>query len=206
MTEVTIGTIVEGHGEVKAVPVLLRRLATLYASSVSLKVPPSIRLPRGKIVNRPDELDRAIEFTARKLGEADRSFILLLFDADSDCPAKLAPPLLEQAKKVRSDRSFGLTVAKSEYENWFIAGAESIRGKRGLSDSLERPEKPEEIRDAKAWLKRNSSAGAYSETLDQPALSAVFDIESARQHSASFDKFCRDFERLIAPWCSEGPQ
>lgn len=160
-------------------------------------------MPRGKIIHRPDELNKAIELLARKVGGTDRSFILLLFDADEDCPAKLAPRLLAQAKKVRSDRRFGLTVAKSEYESWFIAGAESIRGQRGLSESLERPENPETIRDAKAWLKRRSRKGAYSETVDQPALTAVFDMASARKHSASFDKFCRDFERLIAPWRSE---
>lgn len=37
---------------------------------------------------------------------------------------------------------------------------------------------------------------AYSETLDQPALTALFDIDQARS-ADSFDKFCRELQRII---------
>jgi len=62
----------------------------------------------------------------------------------------------------------------------------------------------ESIRDAKGWLTENmvDQRFSYSETLDQPALTATFDIDAARIASDSFDKFCRTlsalFERLRA--------
>jgi hypothetical protein len=37
----------------------------------------------------------------------------------------------------------------------------------------------------------------YKETLDQAALAAVFDLKDSRQNSPSFDKFCREVERLL---------
>jgi hypothetical protein len=57
---------------------------------------------------------------------------------------------------------------------------------------------PESIRDAKGFLTRNMPGSrAYSETADQPALAAVFDIQTARSRSDSFDKCCREVRRLL---------
>ena len=53
------------------------------------------------------------------------------------------------------------------------------------------------VRDAKGWLsERMESNRKYGETLDQPALAALFDIEQARQ-ADSFDKCYRDIVRLL---------
>jgi len=38
---------------------------------------------------------------------------------------------------------------------------------------------------------------SYSETTDQPALAALFDIEQARQAANSFDKCYRDIVHLL---------
>jgi hypothetical protein len=46
----------------------------------------------------------------------------------------------------------------------------------------------------------------YSETLDQPALAAVFDLEAARQRCPSFHKFCRDVERLLTELAQATPE
>jgi hypothetical protein len=85
---VRIATIVEGHADVMAVPVLLRRLASSHGTTTT--VLPPIRVPRGKLTKK-DEFQRAIELAARRTTTADR--ILVLFDADDDCAARLAPQL-----------------------------------------------------------------------------------------------------------------
>src|SRR5207249_131651 len=125
-----IASIVEGDGEVEAVPLLIRRLAALQVPEMFLQVPRPIRVKRDKVV-KPGELERAIELAARQAGRGGAIFILL--DADDDCPAELAPSLLARARQARSDFPVGLALAKCEYEAWFLAAAESLRGQRNLA-------------------------------------------------------------------------
>jgi len=197
MAGLTIPTIVEGHGEVKALPLLIRRLGTEIDPQLPLQVPPPIRVPRSKLVSRPEELERAVSLACLKGGSSDAAFLVVLLDSDDDCPAELGTQLLDRCRAVREDFSMSVVLAKREFEAWFLAAAESLRGKRSLPDNLERPENPESIRNAKGWIKERRADGAYSETLDQPAYAALFNIVESRTHSPSFDKFCRDFERLV---------
>ena len=53
-----IVTIVEGHGEVEAVPILLRRIVEAVAPNANVEVVPPIRVDRYKVV-KPTELERA---------------------------------------------------------------------------------------------------------------------------------------------------
>ena len=92
-------TIVEGHGEVQAVPILLRRLAVEIKPEIYLDVPPPIRVKRQKIL-KEGELERAVELAARKSEPCDG--ILILLDADSDCPKELAHSLLDRAIAVNA--------------------------------------------------------------------------------------------------------
>ncbi|NNC20017.1 DUF4276 family protein [Corallococcus exiguus] len=187
-----IGLIVEGHGEVVAAPILVRRLTQWIAPTVHPEVLLPHRIPRGQLV-KEDELRRAIELTARKVG--DDGLILVLLDADKDLPCVLGPRLLTWARSQRSNRTISVVVAQCEYEAWFLAAAESLRGQRGLRSDLRAPSEPERIRDAKGWLGSHMPQ-AYSETLDQPALTSVFDLEAARR-ADSFDKLVRDMGTLL---------
>jgi hypothetical protein len=189
---VIVGAIVEGHGDCRALPILLRRIAQVLDSSLDVTVPSPYRLPRGKAV-KPDELARAVEFMARRAG-SDAPLVVLL-DADADCPRALAPMLKQRAIDQRSDRKISVVLAKREYEAWFLAAARSLRGQRGLPDDLEAPDNPEDVRSPKAWLNARMPQG-YSETLDQPALTAVFDLNEARS-APSFEKLIRDFCWLL---------
>ena len=187
-----IVAVVEGQGEVAALPILLRRIAAVLG--VHLDMPDPIRVRRNKVV-KPDELERVVELAARRAGPEGR--ILLLLDADQDCPAELAPELLQRAVNARSDRPISVVLAKSEFEAWFVAAAESIAGKRSIRVSARAPANPESILDAKGWLS-NCMPGvrSYRSTRDQPALAASFDLEAARA-APSFDKFWRDVVRLM---------
>ena len=182
-----IACIVEGAGDVAAVPVLIRRICA------SANVLPPIRIPKSRVL-QPGELERAVELAVRKT--TGRGAILLLIDADDDCPAEIGPRLLRCVRTARSDVYSAAVIAKSEFEAWFLAAAESIRGKRGLRDDLVAPADPESIRGAKEWLSRHMPAGrSYRETLDQPALAAIFDLTLARR-APSFAKFEREVLRI----------
>jgi hypothetical protein len=195
MASLPIACIVEGHGEVEAVPVLVRRLAARVDPTLHIQVKRPLRITRSQLV-RARELERAVELAARQVGK--QGGILVLIDSDDDCPAELGPQLLDRARKARGDLPIGVVLAKREFEGWFLASAESLRGQRGLPDNLTSPSDPEAIRGAKEWIVRHMiGGGTYSETLDQPALTAIFDLDQAAARSDSFDKCLREVTGLI---------
>jgi len=90
-----------------------------------------------------------------------------------------------------------VVLAMKEYEAWFIAAAESLRGQCGLAQDLVGDPNPEDIRGAKEWLsKRMPRNRRYAETTDQATLTGVFDMQAARR-TDSFDKCYREIVRLL---------
>ena len=192
-----IATIVEGHGEVEAVPILLRRIAERLSPDFAVDAPRPIRTGRRKL-RKEGELERVVRLAARLAGTD--GCILILLDADDDCPAELGSELLRRARGEQADCDIRVVLAKVEYEAWFLAALDSIAGKRGIAESAAQPPEPESIRDAKGWLSARMPSGqSYSPTLDQPALTAIFDLDSAARMAPSFDKLWRDVGSLLAP-------
>lgn len=191
--------IVEGQGEVQAVPVLLRRIASEICQRHDIEVLHPHRVPRGRMLARSSpDLERAVELGARKVAQsAGGGAIIVLLDADDDCPAEIGQQLL--ARIERADVQTSVVLAKREYEAWLLAGARSLTRHRSVSDAAVAPADPEGVRGAKAYLKRNVLArdAHYRETIDQPALTAVLDLAEARA-APSFDKLCRDLCSLLA--------
>jgi hypothetical protein len=98
----------------------------------------------------------------------------------------------------RSDVHVSVVIARREYEAWFLADAESLRGFRGVRPDLDAPDSPESIADAKKWLIRNMTRGQpYSPTKHQASFSDRIRIDVVRRRSPSFDKLCRDVQRLV---------
>jgi hypothetical protein len=191
-----LAAIVEGHGEVEALPILVRRIAQMTALGYCPKIGPILRAPASRLLKREGELERLIELAARKL--AGRGAILILLDCDDGCPAREAPDLLKRARQARSDIPISVVMAKREFETWFLAVAESLRGQRNLPDDLMPPPDPEAIRGAKEWLSHRMPHGyGYIATSDQPAFTGIFDLDTARSID-SFDKCYREIERLVA--------
>jgi hypothetical protein len=195
VTPIKVGLVVEGHGDFKAAPILFRRIGYDIDPSVPLDVQQPIRRPRSSLVRTAGELERAVELAALKA--RPRGGIFVLLDSDDDCPAELAPRLLARAEASGMGLLVSVILPQREFEGWFLAAAQSIRGRRGLPVDLARPEDPEEIRGAKGWLRERMHGRVYSETIDQPALAAIFDLNQARS-ARSFDKCYRDTQSLIA--------
>jgi hypothetical protein len=144
---------------------------------------------------KPNGLEPIVELAARRVGR--RGAVLLLLDSDDDCPAELGPQLRERILRYREDLLVGVVLAKREFEAWFLAAAASLAGSRGLASSLLPPDDPEAVRGAKEWLSRQMDPGRrYVETMDQPALTSLFDLEQARL-ADSFDKCDREIRGLL---------
>ncbi len=196
MNRIRIAAIVEGHGEVEAVPVLIRRIAAEIDPSLAPDIGPVIRVPANRL-RKPGELERTVEFIARRLGGEGGVLILIDCDWKNGCPRWDSPDLLHRARSARSDLPISLVLAYKEYEAWFIAASDSLKGKHRLSEDLEIVEDPEGIRGAKEWLSsRMPHNRPYAETIDQPALSELFDLKAARR-ARSFDKCYREIVKLL---------
>lgn len=184
----TIACIVEGDGEVRALPVLLRRLAE-SRGIFDIRIPAPIRVHRDQFIRRDEEFRRKLLLAAAK---ADGGTVLILLDADDDCPVHLAADLNRCALEVLGAVIVAVVVAQREYEAWFLAAAGSLAGKRGLQEDLVAPMGSDAVRDAKGWLSERMSNGRYHEVSDQPAMSALLDIDEALAASRSFRKFVKE--------------
>ncbi len=153
---VKVGVVVEGHGDRAALPVVLRRLVSHLRPGVSVAVARPVRVARDGLVRRRGERHRAIELAGAKAGVGRP--VLLVVDADDDCPAELARTWLSDARRDCPGPPVYVVVAKREFEAWFLASAHSLGGKRGLAHDLEPPPDPEAVQGAKEWLSRRMAA------------------------------------------------
>ena len=193
--QVWVSLVVEGYGEVQAAPTLVKRVASLAFPEISLVFSQPIRRPRYKIV-QPGELERAVQLAASNL--KGPGAILVLLDADDDCPAQLGPDLLTRATEAVGHVPVEVVVAKSMYESWLLASAESLRGLCGLPDDLVAPTTPESVRGAMGWLQRDMPPDrTYSETTDQKKLTAAMDLQEALS-ADSFGKLVRAVDSLVS--------
>ena len=189
-----IQPIVEGQGDEAAVPLLLRRLRD-EAQAWGLEVGRPHRRRRTQLVKK-DSLQSAVRVAALR---DDCAGILVLFDADDDCPKELAPTLEQWAQEAGRGKFCAVVMANREYEAWFLASIETLRGNASiLPDAISHAD-PEVPRDAKGEIELRMLAGAsYSASVDQPALTAHLDLESAYRHCRSFRKLVRAFGELAA--------
>lgn len=189
---IRIASIVEGHAEVEAVPVLLRRLAGTDPRQQSVEVLRPIRVARDRFLNKADEFRRQLILAAAKCGAG--GWVLVLLDADDDCPAKLAPEITRRAAVHVAGCHLSVVLATREFEAWFIASATALDGVRGFEvragDAAVAAESP---RDAKGWISQRMPGGTYREVLDQPAFTSRIDIAMAGQRSRSFRKLCKEW-------------
>lgn len=190
--------IVEGEGEVMAVPELLRRLMNEMGTYIAVERPQLFKRSR---VAKPGLFEAKVQRAAIDAGNAGA--ILVLLDSDhltpgEEPPCVLGPKLLARARAARSDRTIIVCLAEIEFESWFIASAESLRGVRKLSHDISRPPNFEKLAGAKEWLSNQMpNPHRYTPTTDQTALVARMDLDLARHHSASFRRFCTRFRNLL---------
>ena len=191
--------IVEGHGEVIAVPELLRRLMNEMGRYVDVERP---QLFKRSGVTKPGLFEAKVQRAAIDAGDAGA--ILVLLDSDhltpgEDPPCVLGPKLLARAKAARADKRIVVCLAEVEFESWLIACAESLRGIRKLPHDISRPMNFEKIGGAKEWLSNQMpDPHRYTPTADQAALVAKMDLDLAREHSRSFRRFCNRLRELLA--------
>ena len=194
----TIVPVVEGDGDVAALPGLLGRiLLEMYNRS-------DVLVAQGKtmVVNAngrstlENRLEKFIQYAQYK-PECDA--ILVLLDTDGDCPVSLAQGLLRRCEKLGLNCPVEIVCAHRCYESWFLASLDTIKGQRGISDTAVLSQAAEDVSSPKQWLTDQMPTGqAYKETIHQASLSRSIDIGTAHRNSRSFRRLCHALEQLLA--------
>ena len=145
------------------------------------------------------------------LVQRDCGGVFILLDGETDCPAHLGPTVQAWATEAAAGVPCGVVLAQKEYEAWFLASIESLRGYRSVRIDAEAHPDPERPRGAKAQLEARMEHGAtYLETADQPAFSGRFSLPAAYRRSRSFRKLdsfgtlVRGMGHDIASWPPRG--
>jgi hypothetical protein len=205
-----VSAIVEGQTEQRCVERILHRIWTeLLHRPERLQVLEPFRGHRDDLVNpnglalkeSVQKVFLKLQAKARQDSEA-RSLLLILLDAESDCPAELAPRLLDTAQRARADADLACVLAKRMLENWIVAGASTLAGVNDLPDPLQPPDNPEECNGA-AWLEQQlrsrKQTRSYKKTVDAAVFVQKMHLEECRAHSPSFDKLYRELALRLPP-------
>lgn len=187
--------IVEGEGDVKAFPILLRKLIHEKFDRYDFEVMQPLNTHTKFNIVKQRGLEKFVQHAENKL-ECDKTSeyggIVILLDADKDCPKKLAIGL---AKRISTKYPTVVVVANKDYEAWFLPFISTMAGqkisgrlliKAGLS-SIETTDGQK----GKSWIEANDDLSSpYNEPDDQPPLTELIDISNAAL------KKMRSFKRL----------
>ena len=220
MAKYVIVPIAEGRGELDAVPILLHGWKR-YRGFGNVEVHsegPVYAGGKGNLTAAHDSVvGRGVEHFTRLAWLRRPDVILILLDADKNCPATLADILLARARtQVPHDCPIGVVVANREYEAWFLAAFASVKFRQALAEkgyhprrnSLPRGMDVEAIADCKSRLETliNFEEGGsssrqrakYKEPVHQPALTRILPFKRwMARRSRSFRKLLKELDELL---------
>lgn len=171
-----IAPIVEGHGDVPAIRVLLQKLAP------ALRIARPVRMPRSPRLI-PEHLDRGAKIARSNI--RGRGAVLPVLDADEDCAGRLGPSLEQQLRQSVQDCSGRVVLAVREFESWIVGG--------DIRYAVDNPDSTGGLEDRI----RAAHGGLYSDTLDQPRLIATADVARLKQNSRSFRRLAKVLEEFV---------
>lgn len=194
-----IGLIVEGDGEADAAPTLLMRsLHHLKRYDVFCGLTQNAG-GRAKLT-RHNGLEKFVE-RAYHRGDAA---VLVILDADNDCPVTLAKQLAARILAQGARCPTAIVVAHRMYEAWFLACGPALVGRAlpgcpAFDETFVVPNGSDEAtRGPKAHIEKHlPPSRCYKERQDQKILTGWLDIEMASANSRSFRRFLNAVQQLL---------
>lgn len=185
---ITTILLVEGPGDVAAIPSLIGRLFGLgpYVG-ISIARKPKKGLKVENLV-RAGEWERYLELCARDEGDS----VLLAIDCEDKCVKDVAQELALRAAQHRIQKPVAIALFEREYESMFLHSIEAI--KRAYPDYRWLAEtytlEPEKVRGTKERLGSfMSKEKGYKETRDQVKFTQAMELELLRKRSRCFRHF-----------------
>ena len=198
--------IVEGQGEERAVPVLLRRWFR-HRRYHNFETPDLAIRASGagalKCAHDADE-DLGIESYVERAAAERPDGILVLLDADDECLDRaktarkgLGPELRDRARAIAKHIPIEVVVADREYEAWFLAGLSALRKAGKVPPGAPfKLDKIETIRDCKKPI-RSLLGRPYEPTTDQPDFTLALPFTSAMSiRSRSYRRLLKALDAL----------
>jgi len=161
MARIRIAPIVEGKGEIRCVPTLLRRIWKEIIGGAYADILPPLFYTRSELIQESilrGAVAKASILLAGRSNPALPGLVLVLLDSDDPqgdgCPATLGPRLRGFAQGVDPRFEVACVVANVEYETWFVASAKQLaeRGHLRLRPGEEIPGDPEGSKLRKKWI------------------------------------------------------
>lgn len=150
--------LVEGQGDVDAVPSLLYQL-------LHDRQEWQWHVGRPYRVRSLGALKKNLTyFILNASKQKDCGAILILLDSDDDCPVEVAKALATEIRKFNLLQPVAIVFANREYEAWFLASLPSIAGHHGLPADVVYEGEVETKRDAKGWLRHQMPVDKYAPT------------------------------------------
>ena len=138
-------------------------------------------------------------FLAHAQNKPQCGAILVLADADRDGPVSLARKLTKRCAQIDLNCPVQIVCANREYESWFLASLNTIRGRHGLPMNAVLSGDAEAVLNPKQWLTDHMPSGqAYKETTHQASFSRLIDLDLACRNSRSFRRLCHALEQLLS--------
>lgn len=186
--------VVEGHGELEAAPVLVRRIFNELFGEFDVDI--DVQRRRCLAHLRANEWSNFKRYLAAAFNEGTP--ILWILDADDECAVDCASEMVEIANLVGLRQPFAVAFWIREWETMFLYDWVNLRSAIGAIGQNGPPADPEQIRGAKEWITAQLPKNViYKETVDQTRLSARVSIEFLRERYRSFRHFCNVLEWLI---------
>ena len=187
-TDFHVFAIVEGKGELVAVPDLLHRLWKANEKLPPLRAASKhiFKVSRDGFINNCETRQKYLNlvgYQARKC----HGGVLILLDTEKACCRDFLHG--DKMKDIRADIDEILSgipqffaLAEKGYESWLVAGFGGNNTEKGVS---------------KKWLNANKDKTGrvknYSKVVDQHELTSKMDIQQARKANRSFNRFCERF-------------
>ncbi len=192
-----IKPIVEGHGEIEALPILLRKIA---GERFDVWNPPILRPGRYSSSRLVKQRNGEWEFGPDLLKAAGHArnegatALLILLDADDLCVKQASDSLAPRLEEATGFEATSLVFAVREYEAWFLASAETM-----AENAAPYARNPEERRGAAEELERHLNLRfPYDKRADQPAYTSRLNLDLCESRSRSFRKLLKEFRQLLA--------
>jgi hypothetical protein len=178
-----LGIVVEGPGDLAALPVLLRIHLAARGEYRDLLGKPIPTRGRDRAIAGKG-LEGYVQAAANRPG---CRAVLVLLDSDKDPACQLGPELLTRAQSV-ARIPVVIALAEPNFEGWIVASAESL-GIDGLDFAPTT---------APARLLEAALPGKYVKPVYQPKLAARIDLNLATSRSQSLRRTLDRVDRLIA--------
>ena len=202
--------IVEGKGDVVAVPLLLRKVLHEKLKNFSFQIiSQPIRAGAIPALRAPGKLEYYLNLACMRKRRKECDCIIVILDCDDDCPRDVAKEFITRALPYAQGFSCPIAFGfiKREFESLFLNSIDSIVKKmspvrRMDLDKIKTSPDLEEVRDAKSLFYKSLQLDNYKEAKEQAGFVDKLDLAVLHARSRSY----RHVETLIDWIVQAGPE